>query len=801
MSLRRLIFGDRNRIGRRLAVWVIAFSSLITLCISTVQLSLEYRDLHRNAESDLEGVEIYVPSIAQSLWNFDDKQLQLALDALVGLSGIHAATIRTPEQDRQWTAGDKLASSTLTRTYTLYHRSGGRQTVIGTLEVAASLNAIYRQVAEHAVEIIVGNGVKTFLVAIFMMLLFRRLITRRLQSMAGEVRELLPAALPEVGRVTPQAMPTELDELDEVAWAIDTTRSDLRQAVADVRDLNARLLQRERELRRHLDTLAMLEEVVLELDAAGHILHASPGWTNLCGQEDSPPEMSLMALLPKAEDRRALADALEQIHQGARPSAFLRLHFASGTRNERWVDCRLSPEYADNGELAGVRGVLHDVTSTHEYERRIAHMALHDALTSLPNRTLLEDRLRMALGMADRGQHKVAVCFIDLDHFKNVNDSLGHRAGDQLLVAIAERLRAQLREGDTLARWGGDEFVLLLSEIASEDEALELVHNMEEFMHLPVRLEGSEQRVTSSMGIALYPDDAPDAETLLAHAESAMFYAKAQGRNQTSLFAESREQDSRALEIKIQGKLAGGLADRRIQAWFQPILSAKERDCRLLEVLARWHDEELGWVGPATFIPIAEKAGMIGELGRQVWLDALPVLAAWRSQGMGLRLAVNLSKRQLFSRVFIEQMHAELARHGLTPQDIELEITESVALLDVAHASERLQELNRMGFHLALDDFGTGYSSLSQLHEMPVGTVKIDISFVRRIHEPAGEAMAVAIIQLSKALGMKTIAEGVEDAQTAEKLEALGVDYLQGFFFARPMPAHELDAWLKQRPH
>ena len=781
---------------------MIAFSSLITLCISTVQLSLEYRDLHRNAESDLEGVEIYVPSIAQSLWNFDDKQLQLALDALVGLSGIHAASIRTPEQDKQWTSGDRLASSTLTRTYTLYHRSGGRETVIGTLEVAASLSAIYRQVAEHAIEIIVGNGVKTFLVAIFMMLLFRRLITRRLQSMAGEVRELLPAALPEAGRVAPQTMPTELDELDEVAWAIDATRSDLRQAVADVRDLNARLLQRERELRRHLDTLAMLEEVVLELDAAGHILHASPGWMNLCGQEEGPQETSLMARLSKAEDRRALADALEQIRQGARPSAFLRLHFASGTRNERWVDCRLSPEYADNGELAGVRGVLHDVTSTHEYERRIAHMALHDALTNLPNRTLLEDRLRMALGMADRGQHKVAVCFIDLDHFKNVNDSLGRRAGDQLLVGIAERLRAQLREGDTLARWGGDEFVLLLSEIASGDEALEMARNMEAFMHLPVRLEGGEHRVTSSMGIALYPDDAPDAETLLAHAESAMFYAKAQGRNQISLFAESREQDSRALEIKIQGKLAGALADRRIQAWFQPILSAKARDCRLLEVLARWHDEELGWVGPATFIPIAEKAGMIGELGHQVWLNALPVFAAWRSQDTGLRLAVNLSKRQLFSRVFIEQMHAELVHHGLTPQDIELEITESVALLDVAHASERLQELNRMGFHLALDDFGTGYSSLSQLHEMPVGTVKIDISFVRRIHEPAGEAMAVAIIQLSKALGMKTIAEGVEDAQTAEKLEVLGVDYLQGFFFARPMPAHELDAWLiKQRPH
>ena len=220
----------------------------------------------------------------------------------------------------------------------------------------------------------------------------------------------------------------------------------------------------------------------------------------------------------------------------------------------------------------------------------------------------------------------------------------------------------------------------------------------------------------------------------------------------------------------------------------------------MVEVLARWHDNEFGWVSPATFIPIAESTGAIRELGHQIWLQTLHAIKDWRERGHALRAAINVSKRQLFSGHFAEQLIGELALEGLSPDDVVLEVTESIALLDVANASERLEDLHHIGFHVAIDDFGTGYSALSQLHEMPVDELKIDISFIRRIQEPSGHSMVQAIIQLAKALGLKTIAEGVEDQATATLLKSMGADYLQGYHFAKPMPRVEFDTWCFGRP-
>jgi len=796
VALRRWLFGEQNRIGRRLIIWIVTFSSLITLFISVIQLTLEYRELRNKAESDLESVEIYVPSIAQSLWNFDDRQLQLALDALVGLSGIHSASIHSPEQDKHWTAGSGQAERSLSRQYPLNHMTGGRQTRIGTLKVEASLTAIYRKVAEHALTIIVSNGVKTFLVAAFMVLLIRQLITRRLEALASQLGGLLPEALPRQDRAGSSAVPQGLDEVDEIGWQLETTRAELHKAVSDVLRLNGQMLQRDRELQRNLDTLALLQEVVIDLDAEGRILSASSGWSRLSDEPLGPEGTFLFEYFPHATDRGSLKEALAQIGSAGKRNAFLHLRMTTPAMGERWLDCRFFSEPGERGELKVIRGVLHDVTSVHASELKISHMGLHDALTNLPNRTLLEDRLQVALRAAERARHKVAICFIDLDHFKLINDAHGHKVGDQLLVDVARRLRSQLREADTLSRWGGDEFVLLLPDVASATDALDVARKMEHALRAPIQVEGEDYRLTFSMGVALFPDDAIDADTLLAHADSAMYFSKTQGRNQICLYADSRQHVNPDFNIRVQGKLAKAVADRNIHPWFQPVVHADGSGCFMVEVLARWNDPELGWVGPATFIPIAEKAGLIAELGYQVWLEALGVYAQWRAEGMALRLGVNLSKRQLFTPRFAEQIKADLDQRGLRPGDIDLEITESIALLDVANAAERLKELDRHGFHLALDDFGTGFSSLSQLHEMPIDTLKIDISFVSRIHEPAGEAMTATIIQLARTLGMKTIAEGVEDRPTAIRLRQMGADYLQGYYFAKPMPAEECAAWL-----
>jgi EAL domain-containing protein (putative c-di-GMP-specific phosphodiesterase class I) len=338
---------------------------------------------------------------------------------------------------------------------------------------------------------------------------------------------------------------------------------------------------------------------------------------------------------------------------------------------------------------------------------------------------------------------------------------------------------------------------MLLPELASEEDAREVARKIDEALKLPIRLdEATDCVVTFSMGVAMYPDDALEVEGLLSHADRAMFYAKTQGRNQTCFFGEVADKGGGKRELYIQNKLVEAVATGQIQAWFQPIVSTEKGDCQVVEVLARWHDSEFGWVSPATFIPIAENTGMIRELGYQIWTQTLEALIAWRERGHPLRVAINVSKRQLFSGQFADQLVGELATNGLGPEDVIIEVTESVALLDVANASERLEDLHHIGFHIAIDDFGTGYSALSQLHEMPVDELKIDISFVRRLLEPSGYSMVQAIIHLAKALGLKTIAEGVEDEATAALLKTLGADYLQGYHFAKPMPRAEFETWL-----
>jgi len=555
---------------------------------------------------------------------------------------------------------------------------------------------------------------------------------------------------------------------------------------------------REREQKAYLDTLALLEEAVLELDCDGRIQRASPGWSTLAHCDDAVGRR--LDEFIHVDDLEALHTQCDGLFRGVKSQMGLRLRLGEidGLAHDSWLECRFVSHWDESGKVAGLRGVLRDVTQTYLQEKQISHMALHDALTELPNRVLLEDRFKVALRLASRTVHKVGVCFIDLDHFKNINDTLGHKVGDRLLQAFSEVLNTQLRAGDTLARWGGDEFVLLLPDMQSEDSIRETIKKVREVMQAPLQVDGADLSVTFSMGVAIYPDDGEEVETLFSEADRAMFHAKSQGRNQVCFFRDMTSQGIGKKELYIQNRLANAVMSQRIQAWFQPIISASTGACSGVEVLARWHDDELGWIGPATFIPMAESIGLIRELGQQVWLASLAAAESWQRQGLALSIAVNVSKRQLFKPYFTEQLLEDVSKHQLSPGNVILEVTESVALLDVEHAAERLQELKEAGFRIAIDDFGTGYSSLSQLHEMHVDELKIDISFVRRLNDPRGLSMTQAIINLARALNLKTVAEGVEDEEAAARLRELGVDFLQGYHFAKPMPREDFERWLAQ---
>ncbi len=565
---------------------------------------------------------------------------------------------------------------------------------------------------------------------------------------------------------------------------------------------------REEENRAYIETLNLLEEVVIELDLNGGIRRASSAWRRLSALADevntslgtSPSNTHVSTIkfhnCLHPDDADQMQTVLDSIAIREKDQITLRARLRGKAATDTWVECRFVPLRDGDGQVTGVRGVLRDVTQTYMQEKQITHMALHDALTGLPNRVLLEDRAKMAIRIARRSTHKVGLCFFDLDHFKQINDTLGHKAGDRLLIVLSEAVRGRLRDGDTLARWGGDEFVLLIPDMKTSLDIREVVAKIADITREPLTVDDAEFAVTFSMGVTIYPDDADNLDALLSQADRAMFYAKSQGRNTYQFFADMAKKGLGKKDLYIQHRLAVAIKNNEILTWFQPLVDSKTSRTLGLEALARWYDAELGWIPPATFIPMAENLGLIRELGEQVLTTTLSAGRDWKARGFDLGLAVNVSKRQLFMPEFTEKLIKDAQFFGIEPQRITLEITESVALMDVEFAMERLNELNRAGFRIAIDDFGTGYSSLSQLHDMPVHEIKIDISFVRRIHTPQGLRVVQAIIQMASAIRLHCVAEGVEDADTAEILAQLGVNTLQGFHFAKPMPQADFDTWL-----
>ncbi len=546
-------------------------------------------------------------------------------------------------------------------------------------------------------------------------------------------------------------------------------------------------------------TLDLLEEAVLELDPRGRIVSANSGWWLLVGSAPMP-EAELLGQLHE-EDRSAFELHFIGLMVGKKDEFRGRYRFQTQDRAEQWLECRFVVERDEEGGIVGARGVLRDITKSYLQERHITYMALHDALTGLPNRVLLEDRIQQAIQQAARNGNRVGVCFIDLDHFKNINDAYGHKAGDALLLTLAQLLKGCLRDGDTLARWGGDEFVVLLPDLHNAEAVRQVAQKMVQTMQQTITLEGLTINATFSMGIAVYPDDESegDIDSLLAQADRAMFYAKSQGRNNYQLFSDMSTKGLGKKELYIQTRLAQAIRDQRIGVWYQPQVAAQpgpDGRPRLtgIEALARWHDPDLGWISPGSFVPMAENLGLIKELGHLVWRQSFAQFSQWRRSHPALTLSVNISKRQLFASDFFDLLMADVERYGLDPRSLVLEVTESVALMDVEFADARLRQLSQAGFTLAIDDFGTGYASLSQLHELPIGELKVDISFVRRVHTAEGLRMAQGIVSLAQALRLRTVAEGVEDEATARVLREIGVDMLQGYHFARPCPAVELEA-------
>jgi diguanylate cyclase (GGDEF)-like protein/PAS domain S-box-containing protein len=572
---------------------------------------------------------------------------------------------------------------------------------------------------------------------------------------------------------------------------------------ADGRIFGAVLVFRDQtEERRTLDNLRLAASVyehsldaVMITDASRHIVAVNPAFTRITGYAAG----EVIGKTPRIRS------------SGRHDAAFYaamweRIRETGQWQGELWnrrKDDGIYPEELsivavkdEEGAVTHYIGIFRDLTQVKAHEEQLRHLAHHDPLTGLPNRTLLADRLKVALSQAERGGRKLAVCYLDLDGFKPINDAHGHAIGDRLLIEISQRLAAAVRGGDTVARLGGDEFVLLLTDLADAQECERTLARILDIAARPCHVEGQALQVTASLGATLFPDDGADADTLLRHADQALYAAKEGGRNRYHLFDARQDGQVRSRRAQLE-RLQTALAHREFVLFYQPKVDMRQGRVIGAEALIRWQHPERGLLSPVEFLPQMAGSELEIALGEWVIDAALAQMARWREAGVDLAVAVNIAPAHLGRADFAARLESILDRHPGPPGRLQLEVVESAALEDIEHAAALMEDCRRLGVGFALDDFGTGYSSLLYLKRLPVDLVKIDQSFVRDLlTDPNDLAIAEAVIGLAEAFRIPVIAEGVETETIGAALIHLGCPLGQGYGIARPMPAEEMPAWI-----
>ncbi|MBW9265974.1 MAG: EAL domain-containing protein [Candidatus Thiodiazotropha sp. (ex. Lucinisca nassula)] len=539
-------------------------------------------------------------------------------------------------------------------------------------------------------------------------------------------------------------------------------------------------------------------EGITVTDASGNIVSTNPAFEAITGY--SHEEV-------KGQNPRVLKS-------GHHPDSFYKemwdtLLLTGHWRGEIWNRRKNGDAYPEwltisavkdgNDETTHYVGVFTDISQIKEAQDQINFLAHHDALTRLPNRALFRERFDHALMHARREKASIALLFLDLDRFKTVNDTLGHPVGDQVLLEVSKRMNQIIRASDTLARLGGDEFVLLLEEQTDAQHAAVVARKLIDLFSRPMIIGEHELVVTASIGITLYPNDGDDSDKLIRHADRAMYEAKQQGRNTYRFFTHALTEG--ALErLMMENDLRHAVARNELILHYQPIVNLETRQLQGIEALVRWQHPEQGLIAPGLFIELAEEIGIIGEIGQWVLRAACSQLARWDRDGFKVpRISVNLSVQQIDREGLITMVSEELDSSGLSPERLELEVTESMLIRNPELSRTVLSELRTLGVKFAIDDFGTGYSSLAYLKLLPLDHLKIDQSFVRDIGKDVNdEAIVRAIIAMSKSLGLASVAEGVEEAHQARFLQQAGSDLAQGYLYSRPLPADEIFSnWIR----
>jgi len=693
--------------------------------------------------------------------------------SLLGLSATYDAFEAAEHQQEVSLRASADRTSALTTTFLIV--SGLVGLVIGTMGAAIVTRSLFRSFRrlEDASRAIVGGD----------------LLARAPESGATEFATLGAA----FNQMT-AALKTTIDLLEQ---RVEERTARLSRAN---KDLGAEIAERKRaeeRLRLLTRTVEQSPSLIVITDPDGNIEYINPKFSEVTGYLLDEVKGKNPRVLQSGE---TAVDQYSDLWRTIKAGRVWKGELLNRKKNGGfyWASEVIAPVTDEQGGITNFVAVQENVTERRAAEDSLHHAANYDSLTGLANRRLLLDRLDLALAQAHREARTLAVAFLDLDHFKVVNDTMGHAAGDLLLQRAAERLTSLMREGDTVARMGGDEFTVLLPAIARVEDTVEVTERILEHFREPWVLFGQKVRVTASIGIALYPNDGEDAETLLANADMAMYRAKELGRDKFQLY--TPDLNATIMERAVlERDLRDALERQQFVIHYQPQVDISSGRIQGMEALVRWEHPDRGLLPPKEFIARAEETGLIVPIGEWILRTACAQNKAWQEAGLPtLRLAVNLSAVQFNSPRLIELVRNVLNETGLAHESLQLEITESTAMFDVERTAELLGDLRQMGIDVALDDFGTGHSSLSYLAQFPITTLKIDQSFVARL--PADEnavAITMAIMTLARSLNLTVVAEGVETDEQLAWLKNQGCEEFQGYLFSKPLPAEAFEALIR----
>lgn len=597
------------------------------------------------------------------------------------------------------------------------------------------------------------------------------------------------------GRFEPMLLELLEEMTNDLSFALQKSRDDALR-----REMEAQLRMREKSCRLNSQAVASSANgvmITVNTGSGNPITYVNPAFERITGfTADEVLGRDPRFLLWNDRDQMGIHDMVSALREQREARVLLRNYRKDGTLF--WNELSLAPVREPDGSVSHYVGILNDLTERVRYEQQLEKQANEDALTGLASRNLLRDRTQQAIAFAAHEGRSVALLFIDIDDIKRINDSLGHAVGDEVLRALARRISACLGDRDTPGRLGGDEFLVLLADLASPAELAAIAGKIRQAIAAPMEVLGREIHVTASIGGSMYPQDGRDYESLLRNADAAMYVAKEAGRNRFSYYA-SGMNEAALRKLDLEGRLRHALQRDELLLYFQPLIDSVTGRCCAVEALVRWQPPGEALVSPADFIPLAEETGLIVPIGEWVLREACRQCAAWWADGHEVRIAVNLAARQFRDSCLVDIVAGALADSGLAPDQLKLEITEGTVMQDVAVAARILAELKALGVGVSVDDFGTGYSSLAYLRRFPIDQLKIDRSFVQDVDQhPDSAAIVEGIVRLAQSLRLQAVAEGVETVGQRDFLVAAGCDLLQGYLYSPPLDAKAMGEFLRE---